>query len=157
MMYQIMQSINNFFERTAEAGTFQITEGKISNLKAKYIQGQYVRIMDSIMNDGVFKIKSVQEDGSIELDGSTTNEEFTGYIVGLAIPKSFIELTEKMQEYDVKLKKHKGVASESIPNYSVSYDTSIKSIADAFKSELSPFRKPYIAKYYFLNWTKNYE
>lgn len=157
MMYQTMQAINNFFERTAEAGTFQIVEGRIEGLKAKYIQGQYVRIMDSIMSDGVFKIKSVPQEGAIELDGLSTSEEFTGYIVGLAIPQAFIELTEKIQEYDVKLKKHKGVASESIPNYSISYDTSIKSVTDAFKSELSPFKKPYITRYYFLNWTKNYE
>lgn len=157
MMYQTMQAVNNFFERTAEAGTFQIVEGRIEGLKAKYLQGQYVRIMDSIMNDGVFKIKSVPQEGTIELDGLTTSEEFTGYIVGLAIPQAFMELTEKIKEYDVKLKKHKGVTSESIPNYSISYDTSIKSVTDAFKSELSPFKKPYITRYYFLNWTKNYE
>lgn len=159
MMYQIMQSINNFFEKTAEVGTYKIEDGKLKGIKGKYIVGQYLRIMDSIMSDGVYKITGIPSEDQLELEGLSIdiNEEFTGYIVGLAVPQAFIELAKKMTEYDAKLKKHKGVASESIPNYSVSFDTSIKSANDAFSLELSVYKRPYLARYYFLNWTKNYE
>ncbi|HZJ77211.1 MAG TPA: hypothetical protein VFD52_00215 [Clostridia bacterium] len=147
-MYNTLLTCSNFFERTAEFGTYSISENAIA-VRGDYKAGQYVRIMDSLLNDGVYKIASV-EAGEITLNATLTDEEFSGHIVGLAIPKQFIEIAEKINKFETR-----GISSESIPNYSVTY--SAKNGVEAYKTELAPFMKPYQSPYYFLNWVAIYD
>lgn len=142
-MYATMQSVNNYFERTVELGSYTIAENSIA-VRGTYKVGQYVRIMDSMLNDGVYKIKTFSS-GAIGLDATLINENFTGYIVGLAVPPEFVALATKVTAWS-----HHGVSSESIPNYSVSFKAG--SGAEAYAAELAKYKKQFISPYYFLNY-----
>ncbi len=147
-MYATLLACNNFFERSSEYGKYTISENAIA-VRGDYKAGQYVRIMESLLNDGVYKIATVGT-GSITLDGTLVDEEFCGYIVGLAIPPEMVELSKKVEAYS-----HAGIASESIPNYSVTYLA--QDGLNAYKTELAPYRKPFMPKFYFLNWVRIYD
>lgn len=147
-MYNTLLAINNFFERTSEYGRYTISDDAITTIRGDYKVGQYVRIMNSLFNDGVYKITAVAT-GEITLDGTLTDEVFCGYVVGLAIPSEFVTLSAKVEAYS-----HAGVSSESIPNYSVSYLA--QDGITAYKAELAPYRKPYQSPYAFLRWVQIY-
>lgn len=149
-MERLMAKCNNYFERTAEQGEYTIESNAIQNVRGKYVAGQYIRIMDSLFNDGVYKIKTATEDGKIVLDATLKDEIFNGYVVGLAVPPAFIALSKKVEAYDEKAQRHAGVNSESIPNYSISYDTANKDGAAYYASEVAAFKKPIISRFYFL-------
>lgn len=144
-MERIMREINNFFYKAKEYGKYSIINNKIK-VKGVYLPSQYIRIMDSILNDGVYKIISF-ENGYMEIEG-LQNEEFEGWICGLSIPKTFIELTEKIKEYEAKNPNISNVISESYLNgYSYSKATNAKGQVntwrDMFNAELSGYRQLY--------------
>jgi hypothetical protein len=146
-MYATLLACNNFFERSSEYGRYTISENAIA-VRGDYKAGQYVRIMDSLLNDGVYKIASV-EAGEITLDATLTDEEFCGYIVGLAIPNEFITLAAKVEAFT-----NRGISSESIPNYSVSFNA--KNGIEAYRSDLQAYMKPFQSRYSFLRWVRIY-
>jgi hypothetical protein len=146
-MYATLLACNNFFERSSEYGRYTISENAIA-VRGDYKAGQYVRIMDSLLNDGVYKIASV-EAGEITLDATLTDEEFCGYIVGLAIPNEFITLAAKVEAFT-----NRGISSESIPNYSVSFNA--KNGVEAYRSDLQAYMKPFQSRYSFLRWVRIY-
>jgi hypothetical protein len=146
-MYATLLACNNFFERSSEYGRYTISENAIA-VRGDYKAGQYVRIMDSLLNDGVYKIASV-EAGEITLNETLTDEEFCGYIVGLAIPNEFITLAAKVEAFT-----NRGISSESIPNYSVSFNA--KNGVEAYRSDLQAYMKPFVSPYYFLRWVRIY-
>lgn len=146
-MYATLLACNNFFERSSEYGRYAISENAIA-VRGDYKAGQYVRIMDSLLNDGVYKIASV-EAGEITLNETLTDEEFCGYIVGLAIPNEFITLAAKVEAFT-----NRGISSESIPNYSVSFNA--KNGVEAYRSDLQAYMKPFQSRYYFLRWVQIY-
>lgn len=146
-MYATLLACNNFFERSSEYGRYTISENAIA-VRGDYKAGQYVRIMDSLLNDGVYKISTV-EAGEITLNETLTDEEFCGYIVGLAIPNEFVTLAAKVEAFT-----NRGIASESIPNYSVSFNA--KNGVEAYRSDLQAYMKPFQSRYYFLNLVRIY-
>lgn len=146
-MYATLLACNNFFERSSEYGRYTISENAIA-VRGDYKAGQYVRIMDSLLNDGVYKIASV-EAGEITLTETLTDEEFCGYIVGLAIPNEFITLAAKVEAFT-----NRGISSESIPNYSVSFNA--KNGVEAYRSDLQAYMKPFQSRYFFLRWVRIY-
>ncbi len=146
-MYATLLACNNFFERSSEYARYTISEYAIA-VRGDYKAGQYVRIMDSLLNDGVYKIASV-EAGEITLDATLTDEEFCGYIVGLAIPNEFITLAAKVEAFT-----NRGISSESIPNYSVSFNA--KNGVEAYRSDLQAYMKPFQSRYSFLRWVRIY-
>ena len=147
-MYSTLLAINNFFERTSEYGSYAISENAITAIRGEYKVGQYVRIMDSLLNDGVYKITAVAS-GSIELSGTLVDEEFDGYIVGLAIPATVVAIATKVSAFT-----NRGISSESIPNYSITYGA--KSGVEAYASDLAQYKKPFVSPYYFLRWVHIY-
>ena len=144
-MYEIMKKVNNFFEKDFEQGNITINNGKLQ-VNNVYAKGQYIRILDSIMNDGVYQVASCNN-GELVVAGNLQDEVFNGYVVGLAVPSDFIHLVEKIKEFD---NKQTGIASESIPNYSVTYDTTYKNGLDKFAKQLSIYNKAYQGKYAWL-------
>lgn len=152
-MEKFLALINNYFEKTAEEGSFAIVDGTLVGAKDRYLKGQYVRIMDSILNDGVYKIKDVGVNGELTIEElKEKDEEFSGVLVGLAIPSDFIGLTKRMEEF-IK-NKSLGIKSESVPNYSVSFDD--REFIQAFEKELFPYRKLSSSRFGFLNHVKIY-
>ena len=143
-LYDLMNKCNNYFISDYENGDFVI-QGKVIELNGSYKVNQYIRIINSLFNDGIYKI--VKIDGKkIELDNGV-DEEFNGYVCALRVPNDFIKLLDKINEYEKRIKK--GISSESIPNYSISYNNEDYSIV--FKGELSKYIKPYRGKF---EWIK---
>ena len=148
-MRDLMLQTNNYFERTAESGAYSIVSQSIA-LRGVYKVGQFIRILDSLLNDGVYKITAIV-DKTVTLDGTLVDEQFTGYVVGLAVPNDFIALAEKVKKFN----RHQGVSSESIPNYTISF--SANNGSTAYANELGRYNKPLLGRYYFLNWVESYD
>ena len=112
-----------------------------NTLEIPFLQvGQYYRICGSVFNDGLHKY------------GDTTdklqNETFTGTVWALAIPKTIVELSAKIEEWQTK--NGETVASpftsESFGGYSYTKATDATTGAQAtwetvFRSQLNPYRK----------------
>lgn len=142
-MGEILKALNNYFYKFKEEGTFTIKNNTIV-VKAPYLTGQYIRLQGSILNDGVHQVEEVRE--GIVITG-LSDEEFTGVIYSLAIPKDLIEIAEKIKEFRNKeVKGH--YSSETIPGgYSYTKATdkngNIASWQYAFADELRGYKKMY--------------
>lgn len=142
-MERILKYINNYFAKTKEKGEFVINDNKIK-MNGKYITGQYVLITGSIFNDGLHKIKSV-EDGTITLE-QAENEEFKGTIYGLIIPKMILDLEQELRQLEKKYVSSI-YNSESFGNYSYSLATNkegqLMTAFDVIAEKLRPYRQIY--------------
>lgn len=141
MLEEILKIINNYFYATGEKGSYNIQDNKLT-VKRKYIQGQYIKIEGSIMNNGVHKVLEVS-DNQITLE-EAINEEFEGVIYGLAIPKDIIRLEPKIKEFESKVKNSVYV-SESVGGYSYTKaadkNGNVQSWVGAFANDLRPYRR----------------
>jgi len=99
MLYEICEHLHNFFDtrdgefidRTAD--TFTISDGVISPLSSSLIAGQYIRIVGSLLNDGIYLLPS---DFTIS---ELSDETFTGAVFGLAIPRDLVTLSTEITAY----------------------------------------------------------
>lgn len=112
MLYEICEHLHNFFDtRDGEyidrtAGTFAISDGVISPLPSSLIGGQYIRIVGSLLNDGIWLLPA---DLTIE---DLQDETFTGAVFGLAIPIDLVTLDSEISAY-VTANPASGYVSES--------------------------------------------
>lgn len=115
-MEELMLRCNNYFYRFRESGAYVISSNKIIGVRGKYAVGQYIRIINSILNDGVYKITAIAEN-EITIEEGLNNEMFNGTICGLAVPSKFIDIVNKIKTYD---NEHKttDIVSESVTGYS---------------------------------------
>lgn len=141
---EVLNHLGNYFEKEYEYGNYSISAKTILTKKS-YKKGQYVRIMDSFSNDGIYKVDYYFE-GVLTLEGELTDEEFTGYIVSLAVPNDIVEVVPKMDAYEKKVSG--GVNSETIPNYSVTYSS--EDTFSKFGYILSTYSKLNLGKYHFV-------
>lgn len=146
MITELCQELKNWFDRNQPKiyDTFEISEGRIvTDTFTDVIQeNQYFRIIDSVYNDGVHKYTD-----ELVLE----NETFKGAIWLMAIPKSFLALNDKIDEWE---RKYGGVDSaamspfnsESFGGYSYTKSgggsgSSSATWQSAFASELNRWRK----------------
>ena len=110
MIEEILDYIHNYFEYRKVKGTFSISSGV---LEADFIaENQYVRIVGSIFNDGVWKYPT----------DTLTDETFTGEVWLLAIPPA---VTKTVAEIEAWMEANKDAVespytSESFGGYSYS-------------------------------------
>lgn len=90
MLTQICQFLRNWFNEDSAhnrlsywSGTFTISGGKLQGFEDKLKDGQYFRIIDSDLNDGVHNTADALKD-----------ETFTGTIQSMRIPPDIIQLAE---------------------------------------------------------------
>lgn len=149
-IFRVCSYLRNWFDRNQPnySGTVTITNGALSEtygLKA----GQYFRIVGSSLNDGVYQYPVT----------ALHDEEFSGSIIGMAIPSAVIAIMDKIEAWESKyrnLDTRDGRAamspynSESFGGYS--YSKSAGGAGDstkdksgtwqgAFGAELQPWRK----------------
>ena len=142
MLTEVCIYLNNFFPKEKKKGTFTIRDGKIVNLSL--LNGQYFRIMGSVMNDGVYKFPVV----------NLNDEVFEGFIWSMAVPPTVIDLTSEIETWQTKNGSATSVAmspftSESFNNYSYSKPsggdgTGSKATGtwqSAFANRLNPYRR----------------
>ena len=144
MLTEICQYLRNWFDRERLLGTFTITDGKIDLDGTGVVNGQYIRIIGSAMNDGV-----VQYPAHTLID-----ETFDGAVWLLAIPPVLVTLAAEIAAWD---KQYGGAdspamspfQSESIPNYSYSMRSfgsgsgaaGSATWQDVYRTRLAPWRK----------------
>ena len=150
MIAQIMKYCNNHFWRSYERNNFAIVEDGITGTFTEtYLAGQYIHIVDSYLNDGVYKITAVSS-VKLTLDATLIAEDTDDYITvyGCKVPSDFLSLVTDIETWQTKNSGLEGVASESIDSYSVSFASGIDGLIgntwqNAFKSRLSTYRAMY--------------
>lgn len=94
-------------------GTFKVEGGQMQSLPFLK-NGQYFRIVGSVFNDGVWKY-GVADQGLLD-------EEFTGAVWEMVVPRDFISLSDELDEINDKIKADSvadtGFTSESFGGYS---------------------------------------
>ena len=140
----------NFFLKNGKddiySGTYTINNGAISPLPDSIINGQYIRIVGSKLNDRV--IRYTAEDLAALKD-----ETFNGAIWSMYVPPDFIELCEDIAEWNAKNGTAESAAmspftSESFGGYSYSKGGGSASTGgactvwqDVFKPRLNAYRR----------------
>ena len=139
MLERVLTFIHNWFPVAYKRDRWEVVGG---TLDLPFVQeGQYFRIVGSVFNDGLhqYPVEGLQD------------EEFTGEIWALAVPKAVVEISEEIEEWN---EKHGDAAdspfnSESFGGYTYSKGTTASSKEDvslngwqqAFASRLTPWRK----------------
>lgn len=135
MLDEILAEIRNYFVVKVHSGDFKVIGGKLSPLD--FLQnGQYFRIVGSVMNDGVYRYPY----------SGLTDETFSGEIWALAVPPTLIALAADIEEYEKKAKETVSpYASESFGGYSYTKATdsngSPLSWEKVFAKRLNKWRK----------------
>lgn len=147
MLTEICQYLHNWFEVAKFYGKFIISDGHIESYNdgdMGLIEGQYFRIIGSLLNDGVHQYPSE----------GLKDETFDGAIWSMAIPPAMLSLSEEIDAWQTK---HGGVDSTAMSPYNsesfggYSYSKSSGGSAEsgggsggwqsAFANRLNPWRK----------------
>lgn len=134
MIEKVLRHLRNWFVQDIRSGEWEIKEGSLE--LPFLLEGQYFRIVGSVLNDGVYQYPTTLQD-----------EAFTGEVWCLAIPTALRDLITEIEEWE---KKNGAISvgpysSESFGGYtytratnkaggSVTWET-------AFKDRLSTWRK----------------
>ena len=135
MLDEILAEIRNYFVVSVHSGDFEVIGGRLSPLD--FLQnGQYFRIVGSVMNDGVYRYPY----------SGLTDETFSGEIWVLAVPPTLIALVADIEEYEKKAKETVSpYTSESFGGYSYTKATdsngSPLSWEKVFAKRLNKWRK----------------
>ncbi len=135
MLEKVLHHIRNWFVCEMHAGKYTIENGSVE--LPFLMDGQYFRIVGSILNDGVYQYPAVLVD-----------ETFSGEIWALAIPQALLDTVTKIEEWETK----NGAAargpfsSESFGGYSYTKGKDNKTGQDVtwqseFRSDLNFWRK----------------
>lgn len=146
MLNEICEHLHNFFDKRDDgeyidrsAGTFTILNGLISPLSSSLIAGQYIRIVGSLLNDGIYLLPSNFTISSL------VNETFTGAVFGLEIKRDLVTLDSEITAY-VAANPASGYVSESFGGWSGTKATGANGAPISWKSvyaaRLNRWRKP---------------
>lgn len=141
MLTELCAHLNNYFVREIHAGTYAISDGSIGDVPF-LIDGQYFRIVGSVLNDGVYKYPATD----------LKDETFEGQIWAMAVPPAVIALSQEIDDWVTANANalNSPYQSESFGGYSYSVKGgSVNSNGQAevltwqaqFRSRLNPWRK----------------
>lgn len=134
MLESILMYLHNWFvvPDGIYTGKYSIKDGSIE--LPFLVSGQYFRIVGSVLNDGLHQYPA----------SDLQDEEFTGAVWALAIPKAVIDLDTKISTWTEK-NQPSAYTSESFGGYSYSKATGANgtpaSWQDVFAADLAPYRK----------------
>lgn len=147
MLNELCGYLRNYFDRERYFGDFTITGGVIAPVDGLgLLENQYIRIVGSVLNDGVYQYKAAGIQG-------LSDEEFNGAIWSLAIPKEVIAIDKQIDAWQAQYGGSDSAAmspfsSESFGGYSYSKGngnaadgSSAGGWQNAFASRLSQWRK----------------
>lgn len=142
MLEQVCAEIRNYFTQESDkhSGTYSVVSGAVTSLPPLY-DGQYYRITGSNRNDGVYC-------HGID-DMALLDEEFTGQIWVMKVPKAFMQLCNDIQAWTAA---HASALdspyiSESYSGYAYTKGSNASggggaySWQDHFARRLNPYRK----------------
>ena len=137
MLEAMLTHLHNWFpvRNGKHAGSFVIASGVLSP-DVGLVSGQYYRIRGSVFNDGLHRVDGVE---------ALTDEEFTGEVWALAIPKAVQELAEEIAAWR-ESNPETDKTSESFGGYSYSRGQSatggVGGWQAAFAGRLNAWRRP---------------
>ena len=117
MLTQICQYLRNWFDRDSHKnrlpyweGEFTISGGVLVGFSDRLIEGQYFRIIDSLLNDGVHQWPNEE----------LQDETFTGTVQSMSIPPDVVALDGEIAEWVTASQDaiNSPYASESFGGYS---------------------------------------
>ena len=138
-----------------ERGTFTITaDGQLEGLTGEYLVGQWIQVAESINNDALYQISSIDAvSGVVTLSNGTDDsvathgeEAFSGVARGLRMPLGFIGLVEEILTFNESSGAPSPYTSESVLGVH-SWSKGSKSSGapvtwfDVFSDKLAPFRR----------------
>ncbi len=138
----VMRACNHYFEAERWPGDFTVSGGTLSGadgtpLSAMALPGQYVAILGTAGQDGVYQLTA---DGGVPLDDQT----FSGQVVRLAPPRAFLDLCADIAAYG-EANPDTTVVAERFGAYSVSRATrrngAVTTWREVFSSRLTPYRR----------------
>lgn len=88
MLTELCQELKNYFVRDIRTGTYKIEGGSI--VADFLIDGQYFRIVGSLLNDGVYQYPTME----------LTDETFEGAIWSMAVPPAVIDLASAIDSWN---------------------------------------------------------
>lgn len=89
MLSELCGYLNNWFEKERVIGTYTIKNGELVVGNLKILDGQYFRIVGSVLNDGVYQHPT----------SGLKDEIFDGAIWLLAIPPEVIDLSDTIEAW----------------------------------------------------------
>lgn len=135
-MNDLCENLNNYFEGNVHIGTFTVENGSIS--LPFLLNGQYFRIIGSVLNDGVYKYPC----------SGLTDESFRGEVWAMSIPPSLVALLADINKWQAEYgeKSQSPYSSESFAGYSYSKATDSQTGGavtwqSVFRDRLSRWRK----------------
>ena len=147
MLTEICQYLKNWFDRNQSKfyGKFRIEDGVLESYNdgdMGMIEGQYFRIIGSLLNDGVYQYPTQE----------LQDETFEGAVWFMAIPPAVVALSEDINSWQTKYGGADSTAqspfqSESFGGYSYSKGGNVSTNGgnggwqSAFASRLNPWRK----------------
>lgn len=147
MLTELCGYLRNYFlrdDKDKHFGEFEIASGVILPSDLGLLEDQYIRIVGSVLNDGVYQYKSAGIQG-------LKDESFNGAIWALAIPKEVVDLNAEIDTWRAKYEAVDGAAmspftNESFGGYSYtkstgSADAGVGGWQNAFANRLSQWRK----------------
>ena len=134
MLEKMCAECRNYFVSNIRFGIFEIKDKAIEPLD--FLQeGQYFRIVGSVLNDGVYQYPS----------SDLVDETFDGAVWAMSVPPSFIALSAEIKDWQDKDGKPSAYTSESFGNYSYTKATNAKGQVatwkDVFASQLNTYRR----------------
>lgn len=145
MLTEICAYLRNWFDRDSSGNrlpswTEQITisGGELAGFSDRLLPGQYFRILDSVMNNGVWQYGT----------DFLADETFNGTVQSMAVPQEIIDAKERWEQY----RKQYGevldspFSSENYFGYSWSKDSSATNASQngmpsSVEAALAPWRK----------------
>ena len=144
MLETVLMYLNNWFAVGRYDDTYTIEDGKLT--LPFLVNGQYFRILGSLLNDGVYKYANGTALDETGTEITLIDETFDGSVWALAIPKGFLSMVEEITVWTAKNGDGGAYTSESFGGYSYSKATNSKGLAvgwrDVFAAQLSPWKKP---------------
>lgn len=150
-LFKVMLHLRNAFERDSESGTYEIQNGTIA-LQGEYGVGEWIAIVGSRLNGGVYVIKSEVANVYVLGNGTydetpTKSEIFDGTIYRLAIPRMLLNVCEDIRNYKPPTAGGMEVTSESVLGmHSVTYaskDGRPLTWVDKFGKDLEQWREQF--------------
>lgn len=112
------EEVNNYFEQTRIFGEFEIADGSIDLNKYDIQEGQYIRVVGSVFNDGIYQYP-------IPPGNELVDEKFDGAIWVMAVPSSVIAQIEEIDQWEAMNQStlNSPYQSESFGGYSYTLKT----------------------------------
>lgn len=112
------EEVNNYFEQTRIFGKFEIINGNIDLNRYGIQEGQYIRVVGSVFNDGVYQYPIPPENGLVD-------EKFDGAIWVMAVPSSVVTQIEEVNQWEAMNQSvlNSPYQSESFGGYSYTLKT----------------------------------